>query len=170
MAYTDSLLRVSSAQAVTGATSILSTNSIDVAAAIPAAAGTVQARDVGAGEALGFLVTIATTLTSGQTFTIQVVMSANSDLSSPDVICQSAPIPTADCVAGSGVSAGAGPLWVPIDPVLVGTSFNSGGKRYLGLRYVFSANLAAGAVTADLSKDPHQGKKLNSYVGGYGTV
>jgi hypothetical protein len=132
--YTDALLQLSSAQAVTS--TAFSTNTIDL----------LQARNIGAGggdnDALNVLITVDTTVTAAGAATVnfQVVTSANANLSSPTIIGQTDAIPKAALTAGKQIV-------VPIPRSFI----NVPGQRYLGVQYtVTTGPLTAGAFTASV--------------------
>ncbi len=125
---------------VAGAGTVVSTNSIDTGAAgtIPVTNGS-PIHDVGRGQAVEVVAQITTDVTSGGAATIQfqVITSANADLSSPTVLCETAAIAKATLVAGYRFRIGTIPPGVS--------------SRYLGTQYVIgTAAVTAGAVTAGL--------------------
>jgi len=131
--YTDALLSLSSAQAVTA--SAVSTNTLDL--------GT--ARDIAAGEELYVVVTVDETVTAdgAATVTFQIISSAAANLGSPTIISQTGPIPKADLTAGRM------PINIHLDsPQLLAQPI---GQRYLGLQYtVATGPLTAGKFTAQI--------------------
>lgn len=145
--YTDKLLRVSAAQAVT--TSAVSTDTIDLSVA----------RDIGEGNDLYMHFTVDETVTSatgGSTVEFQVIGSTAAALSSPVVLGSSGAIVKTDLVAGKRVA-------VRINPQIA-----SLGLRYLGANYVASATLTAGKFTADVVMDIQDGQKF--YASGFSVV
>ena len=138
---TDKLLRVSEDQAVTS--SAYSTNTVDLSVA----------RDVGEGTALYMNFALTEAFANGTNITFEVVTSANSNLSSHDVIGSSATIATAALTLGKNIV-------VRINPDIAGK-----GKRYLGARYVVTGTMNAGKVTADVVETIGDGQKY--YASGF---
>lgn len=132
--WTDALLQLSSAQAVTA--TAVSTNTIDLGVA----------RDLGPGEPLYAVVTVDENFATATSVTINVIISANSDLSSADVLSSTQAIPIANLTAGRK------PIVIEIpSAVLVA---NPIGKRYLGLSYTIGgSNATAGKFTANIVHD-----------------
>jgi len=124
---TDAQTRFSSAQAITTGTQ-LSTNAYDLGVA----------RDAGRGQPLRIVATIDTTFTGGTSLQVNIVESANSDLSSATVISTGTAIVEASLTAGSKI----------VDRHLPQTS-----KRYIGLQYVTVGTHTAGALTAGIVLD-----------------
>lgn len=111
--YTDAQNRFSSAQSLAGAAATtVATNCIDLLSAN---------RNVGRGYPKRILVTAGTAFTGGTSVQVQVIQSANSDMSSPDVLA------SATAVADASATAGAKLADMAIPDVT---------KRYLGLQYV----------------------------------
>ncbi|MCH2240982.1 MAG: hypothetical protein MK041_03400 [Aquabacterium sp.] len=138
----DALLQLSSAQAVTA--TAVSTNVIDLS----------QPRDIGVGEDLyaTFGVDTSATAAGAATVTFEVIVSANSDLSSPTVIAATGAIPKAELTAGRA------PISLPIPPTAIPSA--PLGQRYLGVRYtVGTGPLTAGAFTATITKSAAHGQK-----------
>ena len=138
---TDELLRVSEDQAVTA--TAYSTNTIDLSVA----------RDIGEGTALYMNFALTEAFANGTNITFEVVTSANSNLSSHDVIGSSATIATAALTLGKNIV-------VRINPDIAGK-----GKRYLGARYVVTGTMNAGKVTADVVETIGDGQKY--YASGF---
>ena len=138
---TDKLLRVSEDQAVTA--TAYSTNTIDLSVA----------RDIGEGTALYMNFALTEAFANGTNITFEVVTSANSNLSSHDVIGSSATIATAALTLGKNIV-------VRINPDIAGK-----GKRYLGARYVVTGTMNAGKVTADVVETIGDGQKY--YASGF---
>ena len=127
--YLDALGLVSDAQALSATG--YSTNTIDLGSGTPA-------RDLGAGEPIGFGLAIDAALTgTTPTFEVQVVESPNANLSSHTVLA-SRTIAQADLVAGSL-------HWIDV-PQMAGTR-----QRYMGLRFVLGGTTPAITVTAWLT-------------------
>ena len=138
---TDKLLRVSEDQAIT--TTAFSTDTIDL--------GT--ARDIGEGTALYMNFAVTTALANGTSVTLEVLTSANANLSSPTVVGSSDAVLTAALTAGKNVV-------VRINPDIAGK-----GKRYLGARYTVAGTYNAGKVTADVVETIGDGQKY--YASGF---
>jgi hypothetical protein len=127
--YVDAFLLVSDSQAVTA--TAFSTNTIDLSNVTPA-------RDLSQGEQLGFgiNVEVAADFTTGdETYTFEVVQSANANLSSPDVL-SSVVRTAAQLTAGTLLFL---PLGAPIT------------KRYIGLRYTVAGTTPTITVSAWLT-------------------
>ncbi len=125
--YVDAFGLVSDSQAVTA--TAFSTNTIDLSNA------TVK-RQIGTGEEVGFGVNVevAADFTSGnETYTFEVVQSANADLSSPDVI---------GSVTHTAATLVAGYLFFL--PIPIGQPT----KRYIGLRYTVGGTTPTITVSA----------------------
>ena len=124
--------------------SYLSTNAIDLTGGTftsPGGYGTIP-RDAAKGENLNFYVQVDETFTSGgaATLTVELIMSANSDLSSYTVLHTTPALAMATLVAGYQIR-----IAVPY----VGLT-----SRYLGVRYTIgTATTTAGTCTAGIAKD-----------------
>jgi hypothetical protein len=144
--FIDALLTVSDAQALTGTSAILSTNTIDLG-------NTTPKRDIGTGTPLRFAVGFDVAM-GGTTpaITIEVVQSANADLSSSDVIGSS----------GSQSAVAAGKVHeVSVDPGRVT-------KRYLGLKYTMTGTSPTATVTAALQPAQMSSQSVpTAYARGY---
>jgi hypothetical protein len=121
---TDAQAKFSDAQAVTTGTQV-STNAYDM--------GT--ARDISRGTNLRVYANVGTAFASGTSLTVNVIQSANSDLSSPTVIATGATIAEASLTAGKSL----------LDVVLPTTS-----ARYLGLQFVTVGTHTAGTVNGGI--------------------
>ena len=142
----DRQLLLSNAQALTTGT-ILSTNTIDLA----------SARDIGIGDNLDLFIRVIAPLVGGTSVQFAYVTSANADLSSPNVIVQSPPVPAASLTAGSE--------WLRVRvPALSDTATR---LRYIGVQYVINGTFTAGTVTAGLVLDR---EGLASYPSGLNTA
>lgn len=127
--YLDAFLLVSDSQAVT--VTAFSTNTIDLSSVSPA-------RDISQGEALGFgiNVEVAADFTTGdETYTFEVVQSANANLSSPDVL-GSVTRTAAQLAVGTLLFL---PFMAPVT------------KRYIGLRYTTGGTTPTITVSAWLT-------------------
>lgn len=146
--FVDALLTLSDAQALTGTVAIVSTNTYD-------AGNPTVKRDIGVGEPVNLVVSVDVT-PAGTTPTLQVelLQSANADLSSPDVI------------AGSGVLAAASyPAGTILElPVPAGRIT----KRYIGARYTQTGTTPTVTVTAFLQPQNMSSQaKPQHYAKGY---
>lgn len=142
---TDSLLLLSSAQAVTA--TAFSTNTIDLG----------SNRDVGAGQQLSAQISVDTTVTAAGAATVrfEVVTSANANLSTPTVIAASGDVPKASLAIGARVVVDIPDNY--ITPL---------GQRYLGVQYTVSTGpLTAGNFTATILNGEQDVQK--SYPSGY---
>lgn len=130
----DAFNEFSDAQAIT--VDAISTNVIDLGPITDNAT-----RDIGTGEEVYFVVTIGTSLTSGDTITITLESADNEALSSNPVVHY-----TTGSVSTTGLTGGVVAACVRLPA--------GDYKRYLGVRYnVGTGPLAAGAVNAFLTKD-----------------
>jgi hypothetical protein len=136
---TDAQTRFSTAQALTTGTQ-LSTNAYDLGVA----------RDVGRGGDIRVFVNIQTTFTGGTSLQVNVVESANSDLSSASVILTGPVVAEASLLAGKRI----------LDVNLPQTS-----KRYVGLQYVNVGTHTAGAVDAGMVLDTDSGTTFAANTG-----
>lgn len=126
----DALLRPSNAQAVTA--TAVSTDTIDLGVA----------RDIGAGRQLFavFTVDVAATAAGAATVNFQVITSASSSLTSPNVIAQTDAIPKTDLTVGRK------PIVVALSPQVLNSIPT--GQRYLGFQYTIGTGpLTAGTFT-----------------------
>ena len=152
MSYTDAENTLSASQAVTS--TAFSTNTIDLS----------QARDIGAGEEINIYVNVEQTVAAAgaATLNIQVVTSANANLSSPTIIGQTDAIPKASLPVGTQVL-------VPIPRSLI----NKLGQRYLGLQYtVTTGPLTAGIFSAGVMFDgsDNTGTLKKAYPSGFAVL
>lgn len=142
----DAQTLLSDAQALTA--TAVSTNTFDSGAA---------ANDTGTGEPVGveFTVDVAADTASGdETYQLQIIQSANANLSSQDVLVQTDTsfITRATLIAGAKI-------FLPLPPGLKT-------KRYLGARYVLAGTTPTLTVTAALV--PAKGVDVQkSYPKGY---
>lgn len=100
------------------------------------------ARDIGRGHPVRALVTVSTTFADGTNETINLVESANADLSSPTVLATTGAVLEAALTAGAKL----------MDVAIPKTS-----KRYVGFQFVASGTHTAGAVNALLVLDTDSG-------------
>lgn len=121
---TDAQTKFSDAQAVTSGTQV-STNAYDMGVA----------RDIGRGRDLRIYANVVTAFAGGTSLQVNVIESANSDLSSATVIASGPTIAEASLTAGK----------VALDIALPQTS-----KRYVGLQFVSVGVHTAGAVTGGI--------------------
>lgn len=126
-------------QAVNGAGSILSANTIDTA---PLIIGGNQAADTGVGEELYVEFSVLTAPTVGTNVRFQLIQADDAALTSNvQVINQTDDIPIANLAAGTVV-----PLhWDPAAPYTP--------KRYVGARYVNTGAIATFTVAAAVTKN-----------------
>jgi hypothetical protein len=127
-------------QTVTGASAVLSTNTIDLS----------QARDIGNGSRNPNLhVEVFTTFTGLTALTIEVIQADDAALSTNvTVVGSSGSIPVASLAAGTR-------LVVELNPRI-----GSKGQRYLGVRYTPTGTGTAGALIADFGIDYQDGQKF----------
>ena len=127
-------------QTVTGASAVLSTNTIDLT----------TARDVGEGnDLLKLLVEVTTTFTGLTALTIEAIQADDAALSSNvTVIGSSGAIPVANLTAGKRFMAE------------LNARIGSTGQRYLGARFTPTGTGTAGAVVAHFGDQVHDGQKF----------
>ena len=144
----DKLTMLSEAQAVT--VTAFSTNTYDLGVA----------RDAGAGENLALTATVDTAFTAAgaATMEIQVVCSANANLSTPTVLKSTGPL------AKTEFTAGRRPIQIEVPrSVLLAQPV---GQRYVGLQYVVATGpMTAGAITAGVYAGTFQDVGKNYGVG-----
>jgi hypothetical protein len=136
---TDAQTNFSNAQALTTGT-VVSTNAYDMGVA----------RDIGRGRDLRVYTNVTTAFTGGTSLQVNIIQSANSDLSSPTVLMSGATIAEASLTAGK----------VLLDQVLPATS-----QRYIGLQYVNTGTHTAGAVTAGIVMNTDSGTTFPAVTG-----
>ena len=142
---TDKLLRVSEDQGAITST-VVSTDTIDL----------VVARDIGQGTPLYMNFAVTTAFTGSGTVKFEVITSANTNLSSPDVIGSS------DAITGTDLTLGKNVV-VRINPQIA-----SKGQRFIGARYTIAGTFNAGKVTADIVETIGDGRKF--YASGFTVV
>jgi hypothetical protein len=126
-------------QTVTGASAVLSTNTIDLS----------QARDVGEGEELALRVGVPTAFTGLTALTMDVIVADDAALTTNvTVIGSSGAIPVAQLTASSR-------FVVSFNPRI-----GSKGQRYLGARYTPTGTGTAGAVIGEIGSDIQDGQKF----------
>lgn len=147
-----SAANVLTGQAVNGAGSILSANTIDIA---PLLLGGNQAGDQGAGQHIHVEFSVLTAPTVGTTVQFQIIQADDAALTSNvQVINQTDAIPIASLPAGAVVPLG----WDPAAPYSP--------KRYVGARYVNVGAIATFSVSAAVVKDVQAVKNMY-YKSGY---
>jgi hypothetical protein len=149
--YVDSLLKVSAAQAVTA--SAVSTNSIDLGT--PGGTGTPPKRHIGAGEAVGFAISVdvAASLTS---CTFEIIMTTDAALSAGLISLVTVSKLNADLVAGYT-------FFLPFPNALPA----AGMLRFLGCRYVPTGGAATITVSAYLTGHNEFAALAMSYAKNY---
>ena len=126
-------------QTVTGASAVLSTNTVDL----------LQNRDIGEGNELNMRIGVPTAFTGLTALTAEIVVADDAALTTNlTVIGSSGAIPVASLTAGSRFVVGANPR------------IASKGQRYLGVRYTPAGTGTAGAVIAELGTDIADGQKF----------
>jgi hypothetical protein len=126
-------------QTVTGASAVLSTNTIDLS----------QNRDIGEGTELNLRVGVPTVFTGLTALTIEVIVADDAALSTNvTVIGSSGAIPVASLIVGARFAVGLNPR------------IGSRGQRYLGVRYTPTGTGTTGAVIAELGTDIADGQKF----------
>lgn len=125
-------------QAVNGAGSIISSNTIDIA---PLALGGNQAGDMGAGENVYVEISVATAPTAGTSVQFQLIQADDAAMTTNvQVISQTGDYPVASLPAGTII----GMRWSP-SPYAP--------KRYVAVRYVNTGAIATASYTAAVVKD-----------------
>lgn len=141
MTILDAQTRLSNAQLITTAGTILATNNYDAL---------VAGRNLGRGEPLRLSITIDTTMTGGTSIQPQYIESVNSDMSSPAVLASGPTTVTANALAGT---------------VLWDVHLPQNTKRYVGVQYVVVGTFAAGAVSANIVHDTNYNPYYASNTG-----
>ena len=137
----DKFLRVSEDQAITA--DAASTNTIDLS----------QARDIGEGQSLFMVFTVTQAFNNLTSALLEVVISDNADLSSPQILAMQS-------VLLAGLTVGA--QFTVVIPPQVGSL----GKRYLGAYYDITGTApSTGKITADIVTNIQDGKKF--YASGF---
>jgi predicted RecA/RadA family phage recombinase len=138
-------------QAVNGAGSFLSANTIDIG---PLALGGNQAGDIGVGEELFVEFSVLTAPTGGTNVRFQLIQADDAALATNvQVINQTDDLPIANLPAGTVV-----PLhWDPAQPYSP--------KRYVGVRYVNTGAIATFSVVAAVVKNVQT--RQTSYKSGF---
>lgn len=127
---TDAQLRFSLAQSLAGAAATtVSTNSEDLLAAN---------RNLGRGQPMRGIVTVDTAFTGGTSVQVQYIQSANSNLSSPDVLASGPVVTDANATIGAKL----------FDQQLPDNT-----KRYVGFQYVTVGTHTTGALSAHIVSD-----------------
>ena len=126
-------------QTVTGASAVLSTNTIDLS----------QNRDIGEGAEINLRVGVPTAFAGLTALTMEIIVADDAALTTNvTVIGSSGAIPVASLTAGSRFVVGANPR------------IGSKGQRYLGARYTPTGTGSAGALIAELGTDIADGQKF----------
>jgi hypothetical protein len=134
-------------QTVTGASAVLSTNTVDLS----------QARDIGEGAELNLRVGVPTAFTGLTALTMEIIVADDAALTTNvTVIGSSGAIPVASLTAGSRFAVGANPR------------IASKGQRYLGARFTPTGTGTAGAVIAELGTEIQDGQKF--YPAGFAVL
>lgn len=134
-------------QTVTGASAVLSTNTVDL----------LQARDVAEGEDLYLRVQVGTAFAGLTALTIEIVQADDAALSTNVVsLGASGAIPVAQLTAGARFVIDANPRLA------------SKGQRYLGARYTPTGTGTAGTLFADLGLEIQDGQKF--YPSGFAVL
>lgn len=149
--FVDALLLVSDAQALTA--TAFSTNTIDLGSQS-------TSPRVGTGEplALAFQIDVAADFTTGdETYEIQIVSSANANLSSPTIVCRQALVAS---VGAASLLAAGRKYVIPIPP-----GFPR--QRYLGVQYVLAGTTPTVTITAFFTRTPMADPEWTVYPKGY---
>lgn len=134
-------------QTVTGASAVLSTNTVDLS----------QARDIGEGAELNLRVGVPTAFAGLTALTMEIIVADDAALTTNvTVIGSSGAIPVASLTVGSRFAVGANPR------------IASKGQRYLGARFTPTGTGTAGAVIAELGTDIQDGQKF--YPAGFSVL
>lgn len=127
--YTDAQLRLSAAQPITAAGTVVSTNTNDLLSAN---------KNIGRGRLCRVRVQTDVAFVGGTNLIVQYIQSALPDLSSPDVLATGPTFLTAALVAGA---------------VLMDSGVPSNTKRYTGFQYISTGVFTAGTVSAFILVD-----------------
>lgn len=134
-------------QTVTGASAVLSTNTIDLS----------QARDVGEGQDTFLRVEISTAFTGLTALDIEAITADDAALTvNVTSLGKLAAVPVAQLVIGARFA-------VDLAPQLQKT-----GRRYLGARYTPTGTGTAGALFADIGVEVQDGQKF--YPSGFSVI
>ena len=126
-------------QTVTGASAVLSTNTIDL----------LQARDIGEGTELNLRLAVGTAFTGLTALTCEVIIADDAALTSNvTVVGSTGAIPVAQLTAGARFACGLNPR------------IGSIGKRYVGARYTPTGTGTAGTLIAEIGTDIQDGQKF----------
>lgn len=137
-------------QTVTGATAVLSTDTVDLSVA----------RDIGSGnELVKARAAVTTTFTGLTALTIEVIVADDAALTTNvTVVGSSGAIPVASLTAGALFA-------VEMNPRLVAPNL---GRRYMGIRYTPTGTGTAGAIFADFGMEYADGRK--NYPSGFAVL
>lgn len=131
-------------QTVTGASAVLSTNTVDLS----------QNRDIGEGEELSMSVMVNTAFAGLTALNIEIIVADDAALSTNvTVIGASGSIPVAQLTAGAR------------HMVSFNAKIASKGQRYLGARFTPTGTGTAGVLTGVVTSDIQDGQKF--YPGGF---
>jgi hypothetical protein len=140
--YIDKDTMLASSQSITSGTSAVSQNTIDLS----------QARDIGIGNQKMVMVNVETALAGTvTTMSFDLIVSANADLSSPDIIGSSGSLAKAGLIAGKQ-------FYVPIPPIPA----HLAAKRYFGLNFKGDAAITAFIATAAVVESGQHNKAYAS--------
>lgn len=144
---TDVLATFSNAQSLAAASTVVSTDVMDLSVggavgAIPQLIGSPQGRDMAGGE--DFDVAFTFPSAAGAAITFQVITSASSAMTSPTVVASTGSIPAAELTAGRN------PIVLCVNPSAI--KAQAEGQRYLAVQYVTGAG-AASVVSAAVIND-----------------
>lgn len=153
--WTDALLQLASAQAVTS--TAVSANAIDLG----------SARDIGSGEPLYAVITVDQTVTAAGAATVNFQLISGSGVSGGVINAGITVLNQTDAIAKTELTAGRRPIVLKL-----GRSQLAGqpiGQRYLGLQFtVGTGPLTAGQFTVNLVKDVQDLNKL--YPSGFTVI
>lgn len=140
--YTDAQLRPSQAQSLVGAgATTVSTNTIDLLS--PNA-------NIGRGRVRRAYTSATTAFVGGTSVKVDLIQSANADLSSPDILIGGAVVPVANAGLGR---------------VLLDVAVPDNTKRYIGFQYTTVGTFTAGAVSSYLVSDTDRQPYLPAQTG-----
>ena len=143
--FLDAQAQLANAQAFSGIATTVSTNAYDMGVA-PTGGTTGDAIDISGGEPLVIALSVssAAVVSAAETYEFQLIQSASSALTSPDVLAK---YPFTNAQATSFLKAGGEPVFFSIPPKVFT-------KRFFGMQLV-TAN-GAPAITCTLNVIPHK--------------